>query len=158
MSGYFFDFASQNQKNNHSFIILFRHQRRRNTFETASEEIFGHTAGLWPAVCPSWGQAAPAKQITGSFEITFIHYFFGGASRQGSFATASRIFHDRESARKECCETASPFPEMCRQKQRLLFQGASRISSICQRKAGISFFSILPCKNEKNGIHLLLVN
>jgi hypothetical protein len=30
--------------------------------------VFGHTAGLWPAMCPSRGQAALAKQITGSFE------------------------------------------------------------------------------------------
>jgi hypothetical protein len=66
MSGYFFDFASQNQKNNHSFIILFRRQRRRNTFETASEGIFGLTAGLRPAVRPSTGRAVTAERMTGS--------------------------------------------------------------------------------------------
>jgi hypothetical protein len=63
------DFASQNQPKWPSFIILFCRRRRRISFETASEGICERTAGLKPAVHPSQrGQAAPAKQIAGSFE------------------------------------------------------------------------------------------
>jgi hypothetical protein len=38
MSGYFFDFASQNQKNNHSFKMFFGGVSRQGSFETASGE------------------------------------------------------------------------------------------------------------------------
>jgi hypothetical protein len=60
MNAHFFDFAKQNQKNGHSFIIFFRRLRRRKSFDTASEagkEVLEHTAGLWPAVC-SFRQAS----------------------------------------------------------------------------------------------------
>jgi hypothetical protein len=49
------DFASQNQPKWPSFKIFIGGVSRQGSFETASKEIFGHTAGLWPAVCPSWG-------------------------------------------------------------------------------------------------------
>jgi hypothetical protein len=45
MNAHFFDFASQNQKNGHSFIIFFRRRRRRKSFETASEGVFGAHGG-----------------------------------------------------------------------------------------------------------------
>jgi hypothetical protein len=40
MSGYFFDFAKQNQKNNHSFKIFFGGVSRQRSFETASRRFF----------------------------------------------------------------------------------------------------------------------
>jgi hypothetical protein len=109
MSGYFFDFASQNQKNNHSFKMFFGGVSRQGSFETASVEIFGHTAGHKPAVCPSRGQAAAAKQIARSFETGsegFVRrlyqkrlaafggkkIFLGGVSRHGSTETDSIQF------------------------------------------------------------------
>jgi hypothetical protein len=43
MRGYFFDFASQNQKNNHSFKMFFGGVSRQGSFETAS--LFYFDAG-----------------------------------------------------------------------------------------------------------------
>jgi hypothetical protein len=40
MSGCFFDFASQIQKNNHSFKMFFGGVSRQRSFETASKGIF----------------------------------------------------------------------------------------------------------------------
>jgi hypothetical protein len=66
------DFASQNQPKWPSFKIFLGGVSRQGSFETASEEILGHEAGLQPASCPSRGQAAPAKPLSGSFETAFF--------------------------------------------------------------------------------------
>jgi hypothetical protein len=60
MSGYFFDFAKQNQKNNHSFKIFFGGVSRQRSFETAS--VFRDSLAL------PGGQAAAAERLAGSFE------------------------------------------------------------------------------------------
>jgi hypothetical protein len=51
MSGYFFDFAKQNQKNNHSFKMFFGGVSRQGSFETASQE------GVFRAVVGALGRA-----------------------------------------------------------------------------------------------------
>jgi hypothetical protein len=53
-------------------IILFRCRKRRISFETGSEEIFGHTAGLRPAVCPSRGQRHPSRRAFFEPESIFL--------------------------------------------------------------------------------------
>jgi hypothetical protein len=49
MSGYFFDFASQNQKNNHSFKMFFGGVSRQGSFETASGGFRAVGSALWRA-------------------------------------------------------------------------------------------------------------
>jgi hypothetical protein len=72
MSGYFFDFAKQNQKNNHSFKMFFGGASRQGSFETATKGVFERTVGRRPTVRPSQGQAAPAKRIARPYETAFI--------------------------------------------------------------------------------------
>jgi hypothetical protein len=62
MSGYFFDFASQNQKNNHSFKIFFGGVSRQRSFETASKEML---SGAWQSPAPLSRGKAFATDLLG---------------------------------------------------------------------------------------------